>query len=111
MKIHIVLVSDQILANLTPILMERPDLVLLVVTPTMAARRVDRPLKKLLEEQGIGTRVCADAPDVGLREIQGYAARLADQIIEEHADADIALNATGGTKLTAIPGEILFLLC
>ncbi len=53
MKIHIVLVSEQVLANLIPILMEGPDLVLLVVTPGMAARRLDRRLQTLLEARGI----------------------------------------------------------
>ncbi|WP_200388022.1 Card1-like endonuclease domain-containing protein [Thiocapsa imhoffii] len=99
MKIHIALVSAQILANLIPILMERPDRVLLMVTPEMAARRLERRLEKLLKEKGIGVKLCLDAPDSGLREIKAYADTLADQLIEEQADADIVLNATGGTKL------------
>ena len=99
MKIHIALVSAQILPNLIPILMERPDRVLLMVTPEMAARRLDRRLEKLLKEQGIGVDLCLDVPDAGLREIKAYADTLADRLIEEQADAEIVLNATGGTKL------------
>lgn len=99
MKIHIALVSAQILPNLIPILMERPDRVLLMVTPEMAARRLDRRLEKLLKEQGIGVELYLDVPDAGLREIKAYADALADRLIEEQAHAEIVLNATGGTKL------------
>lgn len=102
MKIHIALVSAQILPNLIPILMERPDRVLLMVTPEMAARRLDRRLEKLLKEQGIGVELCLDVPDAGLREIKAYADTLADRLIEEQADAEIVLNATGGTKLMSL---------
>lgn len=42
MKIHIALVSAQILPNPIPILMERPDRVLLMVTPE-TAERVPQP--------------------------------------------------------------------
>ena len=44
MKIHVAIVSDQILANLIPALMDRPDKVVLVATNDMAAKRLDRRL-------------------------------------------------------------------
>ncbi len=102
MKIHIVLVSEQVLANLIPILMEGPDLVLLVVTPGMAARRLDRRLQTLLEARGISCRICPDAPDVGVRDIQQYATALLDQVVEAYAEPEVVLNATGGTKLMSL---------
>ncbi|MFB1487672.1 MULTISPECIES: Card1-like endonuclease domain-containing protein [unclassified Thiocapsa] len=102
MKIHIVLVSDQVLANLIPILMDSPDLVFLVVTPEMAARRLDQHLRSLLEAKGVTARIFPDAPDVGLREIQSFANILADQVVDQYAEAEVVLNATGGTKLMSL---------
>lgn len=102
MKIHIVLVSDQVLANLIPILMEKPDLVLLVVTAGMAARRLDRHLQALLKESGIPSRIYGDAPDVDVRAIQAYASGLIDQVVEAYDAPEVVLNATGGTKLMSL---------
>ena len=102
MKIHIVLVSDQVLANLIPILMEKPDRVMLVVTPRMATRRMDRRLLALLAKKGITAQVFPDAPDVGSRAIQQFANALVSQIVDTHAEAEIVLNATGGTKLMSL---------
>jgi hypothetical protein len=102
MKIHIVLVSDQVLANLIPILMEKPDLVLLVVTAGMAARRLDRHLQALLEERGIQARICPNAPDVDVRAIQAYANALIAPVVEAYAEPEVVLNATGGTKLMSL---------
>ncbi len=102
MKIHIVLVSEQVLANLIPILVESPDLVLLVVTPGMAARRLDGRLETLLKARGIKVRICPGAPDVGVRAIQQFANALVDQVVEEYPEPDLVLNATGGTKLMSL---------
>jgi hypothetical protein len=98
MKIHVAIVSEQILANLIPALMERPDKVYLIASADMSQRKLDKRLARLLERDGIGVERCENAPSVGMNGIHAYASRLRDDIVDRHADAEIVLNATGGTK-------------
>lgn len=98
MLIHVAIVSDQTLANLIPALTERPAKVYLACSESMARKGIDRRLKTLLEPHGIGVEVVPRAPDVGLMQITEYARRLATRIRAEHSQAEIVLNATGGTK-------------
>ena len=98
MKIHLAIVSDQILANLIPALMDRPDKVLLVISTDMAKRKLDLRLARLLEREGMTVERHENAPEVGMRQIHEYASRLCTDLLERHADPEIVLNATGGTK-------------
>jgi hypothetical protein len=102
MRIHVVIVSDQVLANLIPSLMERPDLVVLVCSAGMAERGLDRRLSDALARESIPTHPRMGAPDVGLVDIRNYAAALAEDLTEARPDAEIVLNATGGTKLMSL---------
>jgi hypothetical protein len=102
MKLHVCLVSDQVLANLIPALMERPDKVVLVSSAEMARKKIDRRLKKLLERESIAVEIYPDAPDVDLSHIQEFALDLAGKLEAAHPSAEIVLNATGGTKLMAL---------
>lgn len=102
MLIHVVIVSDQILANLIPALMERPDKVYLVTSVAMCAKGMDKRLKKQLGRQGIETEIRFQAPDAGLEAIRGYALEMLDAIRHAHPDATLVFNATGGTKLMAL---------
>jgi hypothetical protein len=47
LKVHVAVVSDQTLANLIPTLMDRPDKVYLVCSPTMTDRGLDRQLASI----------------------------------------------------------------
>ena len=98
MKIHVAIVSDQILANLLPALMDRPDKLVLVATSDMAAKRLDRRLADMLAKKGIAAEIVGDAPDVRLAEIHEFAYELLGRLQQEHPGANIDLNATGGTK-------------
>lgn len=102
MKIHVCLVSDQILANLIPALMDRPDKVVLVVSTEMSDRKLDTRLKKLLEAERIAVEVHGKAPDTGLSAIREFAFDLSGKLQSSHPGAEITLNATGGTKLMAL---------
>ena len=102
MLIHVVIVSEQILANLIPVLMDKPDKVYLVSSDEMGRRKLDQRLKKLLEKENIRAVVVEHAPDVGLLAIREFAFSLADKIQAENLDAEMVLNATGGTKLMSI---------
>ncbi len=99
MNIHVCLVSDQILANLIPALMEQPDEVLLVVSAEMKKRGQDARLKEALAAHGLTGELVEDAPEVSLAEIRRYAAALAGLLREKCANATVTLNTTGGTKL------------
>ncbi|HWP84879.1 MAG TPA: DUF1887 family CARF protein [Terriglobia bacterium] len=100
MKIHVAIVSDQILPNLIPALMERPGKVYLVCSEEMHRRGLDSRAKKLLE--GIPVQIMADAPSVGLGAIRKYATQLLAEIRQSHPEAEIVFNATGGTKLMSL---------
>jgi hypothetical protein len=100
MKVHVVLVSDQVLPNLIPVLMERPQRVFLVITAEMARRRVDQRLRRELRQADAELTECSDCPDADFTRIQAFAQQVAEQVI--NADADIVLNATGGNKLMSI---------
>lgn len=100
MLIHIAIVSDQILANLIPALMDRPDKVYLVASATMSAK--GKHLKKQLSRQGIDAEIRANAPDSGLESIREYALEMEDALRAQHPDARVVYNATGGTKLMSL---------
>ncbi len=102
MNIHVCIVSDQILPNLIPVLMERPDKVWLASSREMSARKLDQRLKKQLQRDGVAVEVLSDAPDAGMRAIQEYALGLATAIETAHPSSEITLNATGGNKLMAM---------
>lgn len=102
MKIHVAIVSDQILANLIPALMDRPEMVYLVCSASMAQRQAEQRLASLLKREAIAVNVKYEAPDVGLKQIHEFALELVEEIKTEHPDAQIVLNATGGTKLMAM---------
>lgn len=97
-QLHILIVSDQLLGNLIPTLMRRPEQVALIVTPSMEKQA--RRLTTLLEEQGIVVRHFKNAPDVNLSDLQNFALEVIACLSGEVDE--IELNLTGGTKLMAI---------
>lgn len=99
MNIHVCLVSDQILANLIPALMERPHRVVIVASREMKQRGLDRRLGTALAAHGIESDIVDEAPDVSLAEIRRYAGALLEALREGMPDVNVTLNATGGTKL------------
>ena len=99
MRIQVCLVSDQILANLIPALMERPEKVVIVASSQMKKRGQDQRLLNALSEHGIQAEVVDDAPDVSLGSIRRYADALGSAFAESLPEANVTLNATGGTKL------------
>ncbi|MEA1051768.1 DUF1887 family CARF protein [Lamprobacter modestohalophilus] len=102
MSIQVVLVSDQVLQNLIPILMERPTQVYLVLTQEMARRRADRRLAQPLRNAGIPLIRCEGCPDSGFPEIRAFAHQVAETLLNAGTDTEIVLNATGGNKLMSL---------
>ena len=70
-QLHIQLVSDHLLGNLIPALMERPAEAALIVTSSMG-RQADR-LQALEEEAGIHVRRFEGAFEVDLPRLEDYA--------------------------------------
>ena len=100
--IHICLLSDQLLPNLIPILMERPARVYLVATAEMAARGRDKRMQRLLRREGIDIRIRNRAPSIRIEEIRRFAEKMSRELKMNEADGTIVLNATGGTKLLSM---------
>lgn len=102
MSVHVVLVSSQILQNLIPVLMGRPEQVVMVVTREMESRHADQHLRRQLHHPGIEAVVCKGCPDTDFAAIQSFARQVAEQVMDTHAGSEILLNATGGTKLLSL---------
>jgi hypothetical protein len=103
-EVHVCLVSEQLLPNVLPVLdpESRPKKVVLLVTPRMA-HEAER-LSLLMREVGCSTVK---------KEIRAY--RIEDirkvvlEILAEFSGENIALNATGGTKIMSLGAAGVFL--
>ncbi|MEA2093162.1 MAG: DUF1887 family CARF protein [Pseudomonadota bacterium] len=96
--LYIALISDQLLPNLIPALMEKPPRVLLVSSADMMSKGVPRRLEKILNKNGMEVEIHTGLPSAGLERIREFALELASEL----TDTSITLNATGGNKLMAI---------
>ncbi len=95
---HLILVSAQQIQNITPFLDEaiKPQKVIMLVSPDMRERA--KALENIFKPRGISVEQWPidDAWDVD---------RISDailNILSQYPEGDIALNATGGTKLMSI---------
>lgn len=94
---HICLVSAQLLPNLIPALMLKPDTVHLIVTADMQTQATR--LERLLRASDMQTVQHNGAPSTGMAAIRDFVLTLAEELNEE---IHYTLNATGGTKLMAL---------
>ena len=99
-KVHICLVSGQLLPNLIPILMDKPDDVILISSDEM--EESTRRFKEILEQKGIKVCVHQSAPSSDLNKISQYAEKLKEQIRKDYPNTELILNITGGTKLMVL---------
>lgn len=95
---HLILVSAQPIPNLTPMLDDaiKPKKVIMLVSPDMRERA--RALEAIFKPRGIRVESC-DIDD------PWDAQQISDKVLDilcQYPDGDIALNATGGTKLMSI---------
>ncbi len=102
MKIHICLISKQLLPNLIPLLLEKPQLAVFLVTPEMKIQA--ERLRRLLQPRGIKVEEI---------EIPAYNLEEVNKIIEEllqrqDNNSEITLNVTGGTKVSAMAAFLTF---
>ena len=102
---HFCLVSAQATPNLLPVLDDawRPQRVVLACSAPMKAAA--QSLRAVIQTKGSSSVELLDLPDA-----YDYAA-LSDVFLSylaEHADENIALNVTGGTKLMAVAAQEVF---
>jgi hypothetical protein len=105
---HLILVSAQPIPNLTPIFDDtlRPKKVVMLVSPDMQER--SKALENIYKPRGISVERCLieDPWDADrMRE------QVEDMLLTQYPDGDIALNATGGTKLMSIAAYEAFRSC
>ncbi len=100
MKLHLCIVSDQLLPNLIPALMEAPDITVLLSSERMQEKA--QQLATLLRGQGIQVEIIGGMPNSDLESIYEFALGLQGTLSQRYPAAEITLNATGGTKLMAL---------
>jgi hypothetical protein len=100
MKMHLCLVSAQLSANLIPILIDKPDLIGLVVSDFMQNNALR--LASILKQQGFSTTLFKQAPSAGIDDIIAYAEALQQDLNQFCAEYEITLNCTGGTKFMSL---------
>ena len=102
MKVHICLMSDQLLANYLPAKQLKPDYVLLVNTQYTLTKKLDERITALLELQSIKVGNAPKvAPDDSYALLLNYFTELA-QFVKTQSWSNVTLNITGGTKLMSL---------
>lgn len=101
--LHVCIVSDQVLANLLPILKRRPAVVMLVCTPLMQNQALERIASALARQGYDETRIeVSGLPETSATDFhvaREEARALRERLLVAHPDKVITLNATGGTKV------------
>lgn len=93
---HLCLVSDQPIANLVPLLLEKPDTALLLVSPEMKAQ-ADR-LKMIIQPRGIAVEMREIASAYDFPAMQ----QICEEVVAGSPEGELTLNVTGGTKIAAL---------
>lgn len=95
---HLILVSAQPIPNITPMLDDavKPKKIIMMVSPDMRERA--RALENIFRPRGIGVESCAIVDPWNAEQVSNKVL----DILCHYPDGDIALNATGGTKLMSI---------
>lgn len=100
MRVHVAIVSEQLLPTVIPCLMHRPDRVVAVASQAMADKA--RRLETFLRGEGIDVAIRGHAPDADMAAIRAYARTLADELLAESSGVELTYNATGGNKLMTL---------
>src|SRR3990172_3933158 len=102
--IHVCLVSDQPIPNLTTILQFEPDKVILLATKDRSAE--SNRLEKVIRQKGV---------DVKTKEIKPYdmnnVISVCENLIKDYKNDEVTLNITGGTKIGTIGTYQVFYTC
>ena len=102
MSIHVVVVSQEPLANGIPVLMESPKSVVAVCSEMVVAKKLDQKLLGFLVAKGIPLRLENHAPDADLSKIRIWASDLLNRLEKDFPGEEIVLNLTGGNKIMSL---------
>ncbi|WKN24009.1 Card1-like endonuclease domain-containing protein [Azotobacter vinelandii] len=103
MDIHLCIVTGQPLANLIPLLQEKPERIALLVSATMRgeAERFVRTLQRAGWNADAIERI-DDLPDTGYDDLRLFALDVEERLHARHPLARLHYNTTGGNKLMAL---------
>lgn len=102
MSIHVVLISQEPLANGIPVAMDRPCLVVAVCTEMATTKKLDQKMAGFLEKLKIPIRPEKNAPDANLFKIRDWATDLLNRLERDFSGEKIVLNLTGGNKIMSL---------
>ncbi len=102
MPIHVVLVSQEPLANGIPVVMERPKAVVTVCSDMAIKKGFDRKLIHFLEKKQIAFRREDKAPDATILDVCVWASDLLNRLEKDFPEEEIILNLTGGNKIMSL---------
>ncbi|MCC7429521.1 DUF1887 family protein [bacterium] len=103
MKVQICLVSEQVIPNIIPILMEKPDVVAFLYTKEFAEKL--KLMEKFLVKKLPGLqfdKFLTDAYDVDKND------EVCQKISKKYSNYSFELNVTGGTKIMALTSFLVF---
>jgi hypothetical protein len=103
MKIHISVITGQILANLLPLLADVPNKLLMLVSDDMqqTADKFEKTLNKYPQFQGMLVERINHLPDSSVTAITDFGLEVLTKLEEDDVD-QIVYNVAGGTKLMAL---------
>lgn len=99
---HICIVSDRLLPNLIPVLMEKPVRVFLIASNSMMANGIALRFEKILLEQGFKASLSSGLPSSDLKLITEFLFEWLISVQEQYPNLNLVLNVTGGNKLMTI---------
>ncbi|MFN3713615.1 MAG: Card1-like endonuclease domain-containing protein [Alcanivoracaceae bacterium] len=103
MNIHLCVITGQALANLIPLLQEKPEHVVLMYSDDMADAA--RQFESTLGKAGFRPEQIFRYPYLPLHPYEAislYAMEVREDLRQKHPEACLTWNATGGTKLMAL---------
>lgn len=103
MNIHLCVITGQALANLIPLLQEKPDHIVLLYSNDMTSNAQSFCLT--LKEAGFKPDQIHSIPGLPTRPYESislYALEKRDELRQQFPDSHLTWNATGGTKLMAL---------
>jgi hypothetical protein len=101
-KTHVCVVSERLIPNLIPVLMLRPERVLLVSSAEMEVLGMTDRLRDVLGSLGFPVAVTDGLPSGALSRITAFARALLEKVGGSCALEDVVLNLTGGNKLMTL---------
>lgn len=105
-NVHVCLISDHLLPNIIPVLMDKPEKVYAITTEKM--KQQGKLFEGFLGKRKIPVVIRENAPEAPLSNIIQFVENEAREIAKDHPDSKIVLNVTGGTKLMAMAFSSMF---